>query len=534
MTRQPAAQRAVLALSTRLVRRGALVLAAAAGAYVALEVVSYERSYPDAASRAHLATYQDNPSVRIVQGLARNVDTIGGFVAWDGGWFLETVAGIWALLAVLRLTRGDEETDRSALLLAVPLPATRVLLLQLGTVVGAGVLLGATTAAALAPFGVPVGRAALFGLGLAGFTATVAGLAGVTAQLFDLRRRAVGAAAGLLALAYLLRMVANATDRLGWLRWASPYGWMDNLTPYGDPSALALLLLVVAGPVGTVLLATRLRARRDMGGATLRSTDRRRPHPRLLGSPVGFAWRSSRLVLLAWATGLCLYAVLIGSLLPSLTDFVLEDPGTRKALEDFGIDVADITAGMVSFMAVMYGLAFALFACWRIGAARTEEESGRADLLLARPLSRTRWLGGHLVLATGSVVLLAVVTGLSTWAGGAVVAADLTVWQALCAALNPLPAVLLFLALAVLLLGVRPRLTVALSASAAGVAYLLPVLGAALSLPTWVLDLSPFQHLAAVPARPYALTSGVVMTVLAVLTAVVGVRSFVRRDLVGA
>jgi ABC-2 type transport system permease protein len=75
---------------------------------------------------------------------------------------------------------------------------------------------------------------------------------------------------------------------------------------------------------------------------------------------------------------------------------------------------------------------------------------------------------------------------------------------------------------------------VAVSASAAGVAYLLPVLGSALSLPMWVRDVSPFQHLAAVPVHPYALTGGVVMSVLAAVVAVAGVRAFARRDLVGA
>jgi len=525
--------RAVLALSRRLVRRGALILTGAAASYVALEVVSYQQSYPDAASRARLAAFQDNPSVRMLQGLARNVDTIGGFVAWDGGWFLETVAGIWALLTVLRLTRGDEDTDRSALLLGVPLRAPRVLLLQLVTVAAVGLLVGAASALALVPFGVPADRAALFGLGLAGFTATVAGFAGVTAQLFDLRRRAVGAAAGLLALAYLLRMVANASDRIGWLRWSTPYGWMDNLTAYGDPNPVALSLLLLA-PVGLALLAARLRDRRDMGGATIPTSDRRRARTRWLGSPVGFAWRSSRLVLLAWGAGLGLYAFVIGTLLPTMADYVLKDANTRKALEDFGIDADDVTKGMVSFMALMFALAFSLYACWRVGAARTEEESGRADLVLARPVTRTRWLGGHLALAAGCCTLLAVTTGLSTWVGGAVVDADLTVGQALGAALNPLPVVALFLALAVLLLGLRPRLTVAVSASAAGVAYLLPVLGSALSLPMWVRDVSPFQHLAAVPVHPYALTGGVVMSVLAAVVAVAGVRAFARRDLVGA
>ncbi len=532
MTASAASHRAVLALSVRLVRRGALVLAVAGAAYVALEVVSYEQSYPDAASRARLATFQDNPGVRMLQGLARNVDTTGGFVAWDGGWFLETVAAIWALLAVLRLTRGDEETDRSALVLMAPLRASRVLVLQLLAVVAAGLLFGTACSVVLILYGVPPGGATLFGLGLAGFTATIAGCAALTAQLFDVRRRAVGAASALLAAAYLVRMVGNSMDTWSWLRWLSPYGWMDNLEPYGDRgwSALALLMLT---PLALVALCSMLRGWRDAGGAILASTDNRRAHNRLLGTPLAFAWRCSRGVLLAWAVGLAAYAVLIGSLLPTLVDYLADDPGLRKALATYGIEVKDITRGMVSFMSTMFGLAFALYACWRIGAARAEEDAGRADLLLVRPLTRRRWLGGHLVLTVGSVVLLAVTTGLSMWAGGRLAGAELSVADALGATMNTVPVALVFTAVAVLLLGARPRVTVVLSASAAGVAYLLPVLGSALSLPVWVRDLSPFQHLAAVPVHPYALTSGLVMLGLAAVVAALGVAAFTRRDLTG-
>jgi ABC-2 type transport system permease protein len=120
------------------------------------------------------------------------------------------------------------------------------------------------------------------------------------------------------------------------------------------------------------------------------------------------------------------------------------------------------------------------------------------------------------------------------WAGGAVAGAELSLGQAVAATWNTVPLALLFLAVAVLLLGTRPRVTVVASASAAGVGYLLPVLGKALELPMWVLDLSPFQHLAVVPVDPYALTSGLVMLALAVALGVLGVAGFSRRDLTGA
>jgi ABC-2 type transport system permease protein len=48
-----------------------------------------------------------------------------------------------------------------------------------------------------------------------------------------------------------------------------------------------------------------------------------------------------------------------------------------------------------------------------------------------------------------------------------------------------------------------------------------------------VLDLSPFTHLALVPAEPWAATSGIVMTGLGVIAATVGLVGFRRRDIVG-
>lgn len=57
------------------------------------------------------------------------------------------------------------------------------------------------------------------------------------------------------------------------------------------------------------------------------------------------------------------------------------------------------------------------------------------------------------------------------------------------------------------------------------------MLGLALHWPRGVLDLSPFTHLALVPAEPWAATSGLVMTTVGSLLAVGGALLFQRRDI---
>lgn len=63
---------------------------------------------------------------------------------------------------------------------------------------------------------------------------------------------------------------------------------------------------------------------------------------------------------------------------------------------------------------------------------------------------------------------------------------------------------------------------------------MLSLLGPALSWPGWIIDLSPFTHLAYVPSQPFAVTSASVMALIGCTAGACGVAAFKRRDLTGA
>ncbi|WP_406205098.1 hypothetical protein OH807_30130 [Kitasatospora sp. NBC_01560] len=526
-------QVALARLSARLVRRGTVLLALAVAAYSAVEVFSYLGTYPDTASRSRLATLQDNPALRMLQGIPHAIDTPGGFVAWDGGWVLVSIVGIWALLTTGRLLRGEEESGRAELVLAGPLRAGRAVLVQLTVLACAIAVIGAAIAMVLTTAGTGAGGSVLFGLAVAGFAATFAGVAAITAQAFEVRRRATGAAAAVFGLMFLVRMLANSSDSRGWARWLTPFGWMDELHPYRDPrwQALAALLAV---PVLLGAVAVRLRRARDTGGALLAEPDRRTSRARLLGGPAAFAWRSTRGALIGWVIGVAAYAFVIGSTLRTVTDLIADDPAYRKVLQALGWDAAQATKAYLGIMAVLIGLFLALYACWRIGAARTEEAAGRLDNTLARPVSRRRWLAGHLLLTVAATMLIAVAASLALWTGTAIGGADVGITDTLGSVLNTLPVAVLLTGVAVLLYGARPRLTVAASVAVAVTVYLVQLIGPALHWPRWVLDASPFHHLATVPAESFAPVSTVVMTGIGLALMTVGAAAFERRDLTGA
>jgi ABC-2 type transport system permease protein len=522
----------VARLTTRLIRRGVCWLIPVVAFYVAVEVFSYEQTYPDAASRQKLAALSDDPAMRMLQGVPHAVDTPGGFVAWDAGWMLAAIIGIWALLVAGRLLRGEEESGRAELVLAGPIRPARVVLVQEAVIAGAALAAGASAAATLALMGAGTAGSVVFGLGLAGFAATFAGVAAVLAQLLQVRRRVTAASAAVFGLSFLLRMAANSADSRGWLRWFTPFGWLDELHAYRAPSWAALIVLL-AVPAVLTCAAVVLRTRRDTAGALIAAPDRARARLRLLGGPAAFAWRGTRGMLTGWLLGIAGYGFVAGTLIVTALDFMAEDANYQRVLETIGWDAADVAEGFAGIMGILIGLLIALYACWRVGAARAEEAAGRLDHVLASPVTRRRWLGGHVALTLASALLIALAAGVAMWAGGAATGAGVGFADMLAANLNPLPVAVLATGMAVLLFAVRPRLTVPGSAAAVVVAYLVEMIGPALDWPDPVLAGSPFHHLASVPAEPFEPVAAAVLTGVGMLLIAAGGLLFERRDLTG-
>jgi ABC-2 type transport system permease protein len=53
----------------------------------------------------------------------------------------------------------------------------------------------------------------------------------------------------------------------------------------------------------------------------------------------------------------------------------------------------------------------------QITATRAEEADGHADHLLARPVSRWRWLAGRLAVTAALIIAASLTAGLAGWAG---------------------------------------------------------------------------------------------------------------------
>lgn len=522
-----------VALSWRLIRRGAALMWFAVAAYMAVEVLVFRNAYPDEASRQKLLHLSASTAVRMMQGVPGAVDTAGGFAVWDGGWMVMIIVGCWAVLTATRLTRGEEDCGRAELVLSRPLTARQVLRAHLTTMAAAALGVGAAAALPFVALGEPVQGAVLWGCGLAGFCAVAAALGTLAAQLVEPRRRSVSLGLGLIAAAFLLRVVANSADERAWLLTLAPFGWVERLRAFSRDE-WAWLLAPAAATVLLTAAALALCARRDTGAALVRSSGSRRSTFRLLGSAPNFGWRLTSGTLLGWTITLVVVTFVFGLMTDALVDFINEDETYRRMLESMGMDMSAPAVGYLSYIALFLALPFAAFLGWRVGAVRQEEAEGRLDNLLVRGVVRWRWLAVTSGYAFAAALLLMVATTAALWAGAQLVDAPVTTARVVEAMAGTLPVVVLFTGIAVLVYGLAPRLTVGLTVTLAVLGYLLDTFGTLLDWPGVVLGVSPFHHLARLPAQPMTFTSIAVMTATGLVAAAAGIFAFARRDLHGA
>jgi ABC-2 type transport system permease protein len=352
-----------------------------------------------------------------------------------------------------------------------------------------------------------------------------AAIATVAAQLLSHGRTATGATLAVLGAAFALRAVGDVQG--SGLVWLSPIGWSqqvrlfdgDHWWPLLVSMLVAVLLLVGAGWLTT---------QRDVGSGVWAD---RRGVPRasrLLSSPLGLAWRLQRGTVVGWSVALVLLGLVFGSFSEQLENMVEDNPTLQQYFEQTGGSVTDaFFATALLFM----GLGAAGFAVASALRLHGEEGAGRVEPMLAGAVSRWRMLLSPLVVTLGGAALLVTLGGLGVGIADAVVrgSAD-QVLRLVALSWVQLPAVLVLVGLAVLLLGWTQRAT-AVAWVGLGFAVVIGWLGGLLRLPSWVDGLSPFQHLPQVPVEDVAVAPLLALTLLGVALIALGAVGYRRRDI---
>jgi ABC-2 type transport system permease protein len=481
-----------------------------------------------------------SPAFRFVRGLPDG-SGIGAVVFFQGYAFTAVLAGLMGTFLVIRHTRTDEELGRAELIESVPIPRVAPLTATLLLGAAANLVLAACVAAGFAAAGLPGSGAITAGaaVGAVGvfFVAVAAGIA----QVMPSGRAANGAAAGLVGAAYFLRGIGDALGTpdadltrvtSGWVSLFSPIGWGQRSRPFtaGDPAPLLVLAAAATALAVAVLV---VRSGRDLGASLLPERAGREHAGAGGASLLGLAWRQQAPTLLGW----CLFAALLGGIAGGLGPVVSDVIGGNDSLRELILRLVPGSRAEIIdvFTAALLGIAGVLAAAAGIQAVlrlRAEEAEGRAELLLATPRSRARWLGANLVLAAASVTVVAVVAGIAATAGLALSGVvNGPPGLLIGAAMAHVPAAAVFVAATALSFAAAPRVCVPLGWGLLAGGLVLGQFGELLRLPAWLQDLSPFRHTAAMPVEPFDAAAAVTMTAIALAGAGIAAYLLRHRDL---
>jgi ABC-2 type transport system permease protein len=494
-------------------------------ALIVSTAVQSEALYPTQADRdAYVASVAGNPGLIAMVGPAHAVTNVGGDVAWQWGSFGAVVAALMSMFIVGRHTRGEEQSGRSELVRASVVGRHASTAAALGIAAAASVLMGAATALVMIAAGQPAAGSIALGASLGAAGLLFAGVTAVAVQVSQGTAGAYGLVGAVLGASYALRAAGDVGD--GTLSWLSPIGWGQAMRPFAGERwwPLALLLGVAAA---LVVVALALAARRDDGAGLLAP----RPGPATaapsLARPLGLALRLQRGALLAWAAGLFLGGLSIG--------LTAQDAGSIVGNSQTADDLFSQAAGSLvdNYLAVsllsmaLIGTGFAIQAVLRM---RAEETSGRLEPLLATAIARPLWVAGYVAVAAGGTVLILGASGLGAGIADAANSGDLGRLPALVgSSLALAPAVWVLVGVAVALFGLVPHAAPA-AWGALTACYLMAFLGPLLSLPGWIMDLSPYTHVPLLPAADLEAGPLLVLTAVAAAFTAVGLIGFRRRD----
>ncbi|KQV62955.1 hypothetical protein ASC64_17895 [Nocardioides sp. Root122] len=467
---------------------------------------------------------QSNTAFVAMAGPARALNTIGGQVTWQATAFGAVTAGLMSMFLVVRHTRAEEESGRDEMLRASAVGRGATTLATVLVALVANLLTGALVVLSLLTVPLEAADSLALGVGLAAVGMVFAAVALLAAQLTSGPRAAYGITGAVIGAAYVLRAIGDVGSPT--LTWMSPIGWYQGMHAFSGLRWWPLVPLALAA-VAVAAVAAAMFGRRDHDAGILAA----RPGPTraraALGTPLGLAWRLQRGALIGWTLGLFLTGLSYGSLGSDVGD-LLGDSATTQDMFARGSD--DVVKGFYATAILMLALMCSGYAISQAIRPRHDEDRGVVEVLLATGLSRSRWLLAQVVFTVVGSALVVLAAGVGLGLGYALSTGDGSVLPTYVVATLPyLAPVLVLSGLARLLYGIAPRLA---SLSWAGLVFAVVVMlfGQVLQIPEAVQDLSPFHHLALVPAEAFRWPPLLVLAAIAVALTSAGIVSFTRRD----
>lgn len=458
------------------------------------------------AERAAFASESESLARRLayLAPIPTELMTLGGYVSWRVFGALPLLLGLGTLWLAVSMLRGSEDANRIELLLGagdrratvVREAVTAFALSAIGASFGLCLSLWTTSSGELEPSALVLQAVALLAVLLFVF-----GLGTVSAQLGGSRRSAFGIGAATLFVLNLLNSLGSASGALSGFRRLSPLSWYSASNPMargGDFSVAGTGALIV---VALILLALAALAfeRRDIGQPLVAAHLRRR---RRAVAPSGVGWYRRRLLgslyeqrvaLGWWVIGVFVVVIFFVTVAPGMVAALEQVPQLHDYLAT--ITNGDIARGLVGlFLIGTIQLLLALFAVTAVAGWAHDDASGRLELELSLPISRSKVVVRRAASLTTSASGIGLVALLFMFVLAGSRGIEFELRRVLLAAVLLVPFTVAWGAIGALWTSWRPQGAVFVLTALTVVSYFLQEVTPLYGWPDWVLDIS-FFHL---------------------------------------
>ncbi len=458
------------------------------------------------AERAAFASESESLARRLayLAPIPTELMTLGGYVSWRVFGALPLLLGLGTLWLAVSMLRGSEDANRIELLLGagdrrvtvVREAVTAFALSAIGASFGLCLSLWTTSSGELEPSALVLQAVALLAVLLFVF-----GLGTVSAQLGGSRRSAFGIGAATLFVLNLLNSLGSASGALSGFRRLSPLSWYSASNPMargGDFSVAGTGALIV---VALMLLALAALAfeRRDIGQPLVAAHLSRR---RRALAPSGVGWYrrrvfgslyEQRVALGWWVIGVFVVVIFFVTVAPGMVAALEQVPQLHDYLAT--ITNGDIARGLVGlFLIGTIQLLLALFAVTAVAGWAHDDASGRLELELSLPISRSKVVVRRAASLTTSAAGIGLVALLFMFVLAGSRGIEFELRRVLLAAVLLVPFTVAWGAIGALWTSWRPQGAVFVLTALTVVSYFLQEVTPLYGWPDWVLDIS-FFHL---------------------------------------
>ncbi|HAM81950.1 ABC transporter permease [Ornithinibacillus bavariensis] len=492
--------------------------------------ISFTELYGSQEQRDTLAQTMENPAMTAMLGPADLSNyTIGVMTAHEMLLFTAMAVGLMSTLLVTRHTRGDEENGRIEMIRSLRIGRLSYLNATLLVYSLINILLALIVGFGL--YGFQIESMDLEGSLLYGVTLGTTGLffAGVTAffgQLSESSRGTIGLSIGFLLVAYIVRAVGDVGNEA--LSWISPFGWITKTQIYDENNWWPMALMLVVSMI-LFIVANYLNSNRDLEAGLLPSKPGRNSASVFLQSTIGLSFRLQRTAILSWAIGMFVLGVTYGSILGDIDSFF---EGNDVLEQLFASEEGNsVTTQFVSMIIMVMAILATVSLVMTVNKLYGEEKKGRIEHILGRAVSRTRLMGSFLVISIINGFVMISLAAIGLWLAGVSTMEEPYQFETIYGwGIIYYPAMLVMISVAVLLIGIRPKIT---SINWMYIVYSFFVLymGGLFQLPEWLSKLTPFGHIPQIQLEDMTWVPILILVTIAIVLTMVGFIGYNRRDI---